>query len=162
MDVTGRRIGVIAAPGDRRDEDIREIARIAAGHFDHYICKADDRRRGRDYDEVPQMQRETLITEGVPENHIEIIPDETEAVSKALRTAEPGDLLVIFGDDITRTWKQIIHFRPDAKDAAVAETATSSIMIDGEEEPFFESFVLDDQRLIRDERGVRLAKEEAD
>ena len=162
MDVTGRRIGVIAAPGDRRDEDIREIARIVAGHFDHYICKADDRRRGRDYDEVPQMQRETLITEGVPENHIEIIPDETEAVSKALRTAEPGDLLIIFGDDITRTWKQIIHFRPDVKDAAATETATSSIMTDGEEEPFFESFVLDDQRLIRDERGVRLAKEESD
>ena len=38
---------VLAAPGDRRDEDIRDIAEIASGHFDHYICRCDDNRRGR-------------------------------------------------------------------------------------------------------------------
>ncbi|HMB93283.1 MAG TPA: cyanophycin synthetase [Rhodothermales bacterium] len=162
MDVTGRRIGVIAAPGDRRDEDIQEIARIAAGHFDHYICKADDRRRGRGHDEVPQMLRKTLIENGVADDAIEIIPDEKEAVTKALRTAQPGDLLVIFGDDITRTWKQITHFSPDLEDATPAETTKNAAMTDGDEEEVFESFVLDDQRLIRDERGVRLAKEESD
>ena len=44
FEVEGRRIVVLAAPGDRRDEDIREIAEIAAGHFDHYICRCDDNR----------------------------------------------------------------------------------------------------------------------
>jgi cyanophycin synthetase len=48
----GRRILVLAAPGDRRDEDIREIAAIAAGHFDHFICRCDDNRRGRGPDEA--------------------------------------------------------------------------------------------------------------
>ena len=40
LEVRGRRIVVLAAPGDRRDEDIADIGRIAAGHFDHYICAA--------------------------------------------------------------------------------------------------------------------------
>src|SRR5262249_18886694 len=42
LEVKGRRICVLAAPGDRRDEDMREIARLAAGRFDHYICRRDD------------------------------------------------------------------------------------------------------------------------
>ena len=29
----------------------------------------------------------------------------------ALKLAQPGDLLVIFGDNITRAWKQIIYFK---------------------------------------------------
>ncbi|HET6762667.1 MAG TPA: cyanophycin synthetase, partial [Longimicrobiaceae bacterium] len=38
----GRRIVVLSAPGDRRDEDVREVARIAAGGFDEYIVRRDD------------------------------------------------------------------------------------------------------------------------
>ncbi|RZV98281.1 MAG: cyanophycin synthetase, partial [Rhodobacteraceae bacterium] len=47
LDVAGKRIVVLAAPGDRRDEDITEIGHAAAGHFDLYICRRDDYRRGR-------------------------------------------------------------------------------------------------------------------
>ena len=50
----GRRIVVVAGPGDRRDEDLREIANAVAGKFDHYICRRDDSLRGRDGDEVPR------------------------------------------------------------------------------------------------------------
>ena len=37
LDVTGRRIVVLAGPGDRRDEDLVAIAHAVAGRFDHYI-----------------------------------------------------------------------------------------------------------------------------
>ena len=57
LDVVGRKICVLSAPGDRRDEDIRAIAATVAGHFDHYICKADDHRRGRGEDEVPSTTK---------------------------------------------------------------------------------------------------------
>ena len=40
LEVIGRRICVLAAPGDRRDEDIKDIGRIAAGRFERYICPA--------------------------------------------------------------------------------------------------------------------------
>ena len=33
LDTEGRRLVVLAAPGDRRDEDVREIARLCAGNL---------------------------------------------------------------------------------------------------------------------------------
>ena len=160
LDVDGRRIGVISAPGDRRDEDIHEIARITAGHFDHFVCKADDRRRGRGHDEVPQMLRQTLRDNGVDDDRIEIIPDETEAVDTALRTAQAGDLVVVFGDEITRCWKQIIHFSPDVAEPVPQAAPAARPDEDGYD---VEAFVLtESHHLVRDERGVRLAREESD
>ena len=160
LDVDGRRIGVIAAPGDRRDEDIRDIARTVAGHFDRFICKADDRLRGRGPDEVPQIMRQTLRDGGVEDDRIAVIPDETEALDTALRMAEPGDLLVVFGDEITRCWKQIIHFNPDVAEPVMQATPAARPDADGYD---VEAFVLtEDHHLVRDARGVRLAREEAD
>src|SRR5262249_56738460 len=87
MEVRGRRICVLAAPGDRRDEDIAEIGRTAAGHFDLYVCRRDDGLRGRKTDEVPRMLRAALLEEGVSPQQMEMIPDEQEAVDGALRMA---------------------------------------------------------------------------
>ncbi len=156
FETEGRKIVLISAPGDRRDEDILEMSRIAAGHFDHYVCKADDNRRGRDLREVPLLLSKGLKQNGVEQSHIEIIEDETEAVDAALRMAESGDLLLIFGDDITRCWKQIIHFNPDNIEPVKQAGEASD-----------KGYVLPDpgafsygegQKIIRDERGVRLAK----
>ena len=66
----GQRIVCITCPGDRRDEDVRAIAKTVAGHFNTYICHADDNPRGRAPDEVPKMIRATLIEAGVPEERI--------------------------------------------------------------------------------------------
>ena len=63
----GQRIVCVTCPGDRRDEDVRAIAATVAGHFNTYICHADDNPRGRAPDEVPKMIREALIEAGVPE-----------------------------------------------------------------------------------------------
>jgi cyanophycin synthetase len=153
MQVRGKRICVLAAPGDRRDEDIAGIGRVAAGHFDHYLCRRDDGLRGRKPDEVPRMLRSALLEEGVPANQVELIPDEQEAVSAALRMARPGDLVLIFADQLQRTWNQISHF--DAVGARSGDTpapATVDVSTDGVE-------LEDGQLLIRDERGVRLARE---
>ena len=105
----GKRIGVIAAPGDRRDEDIEAIAARAASSFDLFYCKRDDRLRGRAEDEIPTMLARTLRAHGVAETAIHVIPDERAALVAALGAAEQGDLMLVFGDDITRCWKQIIY-----------------------------------------------------
>jgi cyanophycin synthetase len=112
LDVRGRRIVVIAGPGDRRDEDIRAIAHQVAGRFDRYICRRDDSLRGRAEDEIPRMIAATLREHGVAEQAIDIIPDEQAAIDAALRMGEPGDLLLVFADALTRSWKQIIKFKP--------------------------------------------------
>ncbi len=181
MDVTGRRILVLAAPGDRRDEDIEAMAHTAAGHFDHIVCKRDDRLRGRASDEVPQMLRRTLLDAGMPAGAVDVVPEEAEAVEHALRLAEPGDLVVVFGDDITRCWRQIVHFGGRSAEGAPAEMPSSAATTetDGQvapgagspvEEPATlgpegETFRLrEGQTVVRDRRGVRIVTpdEEAD
>jgi len=47
LNVLGRRIGVISAPGDRRNHDIRELAHAAAPAFDLIFLREDDNRRRR-------------------------------------------------------------------------------------------------------------------
>ena len=157
LETNGRKIAVIAAPGDRRDEDIRQIAEIASEHFDHFICRADDNRRGRGHNELPNMLRETLISKGVSEDCIEVIADEEPAVDRALDLAEEGDLLLILGDDITRCWKQIIYFESEKGESSPEEISPVPADEVGEMDALLEA-----GRLIRDDRGVRLAKEESD
>src|ERR1700679_685098 len=94
LDVAGRRIVVLAGPGDRRDEDLRAIAMAVAGRFDHYICRRDDNLRNREPDEVPRIQAQALRAGGVPDALISVIPDEQDAIDAALRMGEPGDLVL--------------------------------------------------------------------
>ncbi|MFT7524339.1 MAG: cyanophycin synthetase [Candidatus Paceibacteria bacterium] len=172
LEPKGRRLICFSMPGDRRDEDIVAAAQIVAGKFDQYICKADDGRRGRGHAEVPELLRKTLIDCGVPKDQIQIIPSEVEAVDAALNLGETDDLLLVFGDNIARTWKQIIYFnRPQEIAENEAETATSQPVVAApdnaldplasatpvEDAPEFpEYMLLGGMRMIRDSRGVRL------
>ena len=124
LDVTGRRIVVLAGPGDRRDEDLVAIAKAVAGRFDHYICRRDDNLRARAPDEVPRIQAQALRAAGVPDSAISIIPDEQEAIEAALRMGETGDLLLIFADALVRSWKQITKFKPSGAAAAPVRSRT--------------------------------------
>jgi cyanophycin synthetase len=156
LPTTGRKIVVIAAPGDRRDEDIRQIALTVAGRFDVYICRRDDSLRGRGPLEVPEALAATLREQGSPEHAIHVIASEVEAVDYALRMAELDDLLLIFGDQIPRTWAQITQFRPDTAPAKD---------LGGDGSPDVDLPDLSDievevgGRVMRDERGVYLAPE---
>jgi cyanophycin synthetase len=168
LEVAGRRIVVLAGPGDRRDEDLIAIARAVAGRFDHYVCRRDDNLRERKSDEVPRIQAAALTAAGVPEEAISIIPDEQEAIGAALQMGRAGDLLLIFADALVRSWKQIIKFKPAGVTAPAppppptlpmslepsaeggapaADVAGSTFSLEG---------------LIRDERGVHFAPEAED
>jgi cyanophycin synthetase len=161
LDVRGRRLIVVAGPGDRRDEDLRDIALAVAGRFDHYICRRDDALRGRAADEVPKLIASVLREQGVPEEQITVIPDEQEAIDHALRMGQPGDLLLIFADALTRSWKQVIKFKPEGSEesAAPAKPAAASAPLQDETAS---AAAFDWDGVVRDERGVRLAKEASD
>jgi len=176
LEPKGRKIICFSMPGDRRDEDIVAAAAIVAGKFDHYICKADDNRRGRGHAEVPELLRKTLIVNGVPKAQIQIIASEVDAVDAALNLSTVDDLLLVFGDNIARTWKQIIYFnRPEgvlenasegnaepataphtlnAPDSALDPLADATPVEDAPDIP--ENMLLGGMRMIRDARGVRL------
>jgi cyanophycin synthetase len=158
LDVTGRRIVVLAGPGDRRNEDLVAIADAVAGRFDHYICRRDDSLRGRDGDEVPMIQSRALKEKGVPESAISIIPDEQEAIDAALRMGQPGDLMLIFADALVRSWKQIIKFRPEGaipERAAVTSAPVSEALSEDNSFAMMEG-------ISRDERGIFISRESDD
>ena len=158
LDVPGRRIVVLAGPGDRRDEDLHAIAEAVAGRFDHYLCRRDDALRGRDGDEVPRIIAKKLLALGVPEAAISIIPDEQQAVEAALRMGQAGDLVLVFADALARSWKQIIHFQPEGVVAAVAQRAELPPLEPALDEAAFASM----EGVVRDERGLRFEREESD
>jgi cyanophycin synthetase len=167
LDVTGRRIVVLAGPGDRRDEDLVAIAQAVAGRFDHYICRRDDALRERKPDEVPRIQAAALQAAGVPGKAIDIIPDEQEAITAALSMGQPGDLLLIFADALVRSWKQITKFKPAGTAAAPQIAPLPAFVSDAaaERAPKIaeaDTRPLNLEGLIRDERGVRVAPEVED
>jgi cyanophycin synthetase len=86
----------------------------------------------------------------VRSEQIHVIPPEPEALETMLGMAEPNDLLLIFGADVTRCWKQIIYFKPKwgAPDGSAKPAETAS-------EPSLSSLYPD---LVTDERGVRIKR----
>jgi cyanophycin synthetase len=163
LDVEGRRLCVLSAPGDRRDADVVEIARIAAaGNFDHIILRRDDHPRGREEREIPQLLRKSLLENGYSDEDITTIIDEQDAVAALLAMGERGDLLLVFGDAISRCWKQIITHRPgDAPSSRPRLVEADRIPLDGPPTPAGLT-PAEFEALIIDERGVRLARASTD
>ncbi|MEO9781662.1 MAG: cyanophycin synthetase [Sedimentitalea sp.] len=151
LDPMGKRIVCLTCPGDRRDEDVRAIAMKAAGKFDHYICHSDDNPRGREIDEVPEMLKATLIEAGVSEEQIQVVPSEENSVQTGLEMARPHDLLLIFCDGITRSWKQIIYFQP--KESPKPIPPEDVVAAQGFDVP-------EGYKLFSDERGVRIVRDD--
>ena len=178
--VSGRRIVVLAAPGDRRDEDIREAARAAAGGSTSTSSAGMTTRGGAVRMRCRACWRRSCSPHGVPDDHIRVIPDEAEAVDAALETAAEGDLVLIFGDQIARTWRQVTGPGVDepptggalggAPEVAEIPGAVAGPGADppagppGLEWPADWSldFDLEERKLVRDERGVRIAREPED
>ncbi|MFT5135113.1 MAG: cyanophycin synthetase [Arenicella sp.] len=159
LEPKGKRRIVMSMPGDRRDQDIVEAAKIVAKSFDEFICKADDNRRGRGNDEVPELLRQTLLAEGILESQIQVIPSEADAVHKGLEDCKSGDLLIILGDEITRCWKQIVNFN-EGKEVEPSDEEPSQDFPEKLYQPIETTFELETgQSIVHDERGVRLVVE---
>lgn len=163
LEVPGRRLCVLAAPGDRRDEDIWEIGRIAAGGFDHLIVRRDDDLRGRKPTEVPDLLRRSAMEAGMADDCIDVIPDEERALDHALKMGQRGDLLIVFGDKISRCWKQITKFHGEHGGGDRAQVNVGALASDtNPSAASAPALDFDGQvhTVIADDRGVRLKKTE--
>ncbi|GAB3711466.1 cyanophycin synthetase [Flavobacterium koreense] len=95
-----KKIGIIAGVGDRRDEDIKECATIAARMFDHIIIRQEKYLRGRTEEEIIGLIMEGIAASGRTITH-EIISKETEAIKHAIDTAEDGTFITALSDVVT-------------------------------------------------------------
>ncbi|MEO8192594.1 MAG: cyanophycin synthetase [Gemmatimonadales bacterium] len=94
-----RRIGIITAPGDRRDEDLLMVGRLSAT-LDHVIVRDDKYRRGREPGEISRLIAEGLREGGLREDQIDIVHDEKEALAHAMNVMKDNDLIFILADDV--------------------------------------------------------------
>ncbi|HWR45012.1 cyanophycin synthetase [Sporomusa sp.] len=91
-----RLIGVIAAPGDRRDDVILRFGSEAGQGFDVIYIKEDHDLRGRQPGETAALLARGALEAGFNPEHLTTILDEREAVAAALAHAESGDLIAVF------------------------------------------------------------------
>ncbi len=95
------RMGVIATAGDRRDDDLVELGRVAADHFDVLVVREDAALRGRE-----RGATAALVAQGVRERsqqgarckQVEVVLDEIDATRHAMSRANAGDLVVLCVD----------------------------------------------------------------
>jgi cyanophycin synthetase len=122
---SGRAIGVIGIPGDRRDEDQREYGAIASSAFDEIIVREDRNLRGR----APGVSAANVL-DGVRGARnagsartlrAEKILDELAAVRTALRRAAPGDLVVCCVDEAVAVYREAMAAGGAMRGAAFAD-----------------------------------------
>lgn len=109
----GRLIGMVSIPGDRRNEDILEMGRIAAGTFDELVFREAPDGRGRATGEVISLLTDGAIAAGASAEHVQRIIDEKVAADTCLKMARPGDLVVLLPTDIGGVWNQVVGFTPE-------------------------------------------------
>ena len=105
-----KKIGIISGVGDRRDNDIREIGKIAGRMFDHIIIRNEKHLRGRAEDEI-----NGLIIEGIQDSNrnvsYECIPKEIDALKHAMSLAEEGTFITALSDVITNAIELVQEYQ---------------------------------------------------
>jgi cyanophycin synthetase len=107
-----RRIGVVTAPGDRRDDDLRAVGRLAS-NLDYVIIKEDQERRGREAGNIAELIIDGLRDGGLEENQYETIYSEDEAITHAMQQMRDNDLVVILADDVAGSLDAVRRFSAD-------------------------------------------------
>lgn len=95
-----KKIGIISGVGDRRDEDIRDCAKIAAEMFDHIIIRQEKHLRGRSEQEIVD-----LLIAGIQSVDktitYDIITKEVDALQHAIDVAEEGSFITALSDVVS-------------------------------------------------------------
>lgn len=116
-----QKIGVITGTGDRRDEDIRELGKISASHFDNIILRTDKNLRGRSADEIVALLREGIeeVNKEIP---LKVVLDETEALKHAYDTCEKGALITVMCDKVAGTIEKIKSIKEEEEHLSKSST----------------------------------------
>lgn len=89
-------VGCITVPGDRPDDTIKEVARVAAQGFQRLIIREDEDLRGRKPGEVAGILLKEAISAGMDPRKISVVLPEREAFRHGLDTCNPGEIFVMF------------------------------------------------------------------
>ena len=96
-----QKIGIIGAPGDRRNEDIMNIGYYSAQIFDEIIIKHDKYGRGRTNQEITSLLKQGIVKFD-PSIDVNIISDEQKALEYAIKNVKKGGFIAFFPDDVSQ------------------------------------------------------------
>ncbi len=105
-----KKVGVIAAVGDRRDEDILSLGAESAKIFDEIIIRQDKNTRGRSPEELIDLLKQGIATIKT-DMPIVAIPKESEAINYAIKNAQEGSFITIISDVIPDALDQVKHYK---------------------------------------------------
>lgn len=125
-----RLVGVIAAPGDRRDDVTINIGRIAGQGFDMIYIKEDADLRGRKPGETAALLRQGVLEAGFSPDRVAVVLREDEAVKKALAKVRPGDLIVVFYEKYDTVMNVIHQFQEEMKEGR-SEAGYDQVIVAG-------------------------------
>lgn len=115
----GRKIGIVAGVGDRRDEDTIELGEETARVFDEIIIRQDKNLRGRSDHEII-----ALLEKGIknvnPNCRITVIPKESEAIDFAIKNAQQGDFITIISDVVPDALEQVKRLKEEEEQQIIA------------------------------------------
>ncbi len=105
-----RKVGIVAAVGDRRDEDIIAVGEESAKIFDEIIIRQDKNLRGRTEDEMID-----LMTQGIhkvdPNKMITVFRKEADAIDHAINTATKDAFIVVISDVVPDALEQVKKYK---------------------------------------------------
>jgi cyanophycin synthetase len=105
-----KKIGVITAVGDRRNEDIIALGEAAAPLFDELIIRHDDDLRGRTALEIRVLLQQG-IQKATPGKTVFYSTSEAEAIDKSIALATPQSLIVFLVDNIDGITKKVMELK---------------------------------------------------
>ena len=104
------RTAVLNGTGDRRDDDIREFAKIIADNFDRIVIRRGNYLRGRTEEELFGLLQDGIAqSENKPQ--VRVIPESRDAIHHAIKHARKGELVVTLADKVPQDIKYVTEIR---------------------------------------------------
>jgi cyanophycin synthetase len=103
---------VLNGTGDRRDDDIREFAKLAADNFDRVVIRAGNYLRGRTEEEMFSLLQEG-IAQSEKSPQVRVIPDSRTAIHHAIKHARKGELVVTLADLVPKDIGYVQEYRDE-------------------------------------------------
>lgn len=106
------KVGVIAGVGDRRDEDIRELGRVAAEIFDEIIIRNDKTPRDRKASEINELLMQGIQSDG-RERKVRLVSAEQDSIHYVIKFARPGSFIVICSEAVSSSLKLLASLQSE-------------------------------------------------
>ena len=112
---------VMNVPGDRRDDDIREMGEIAGRAFDRIVIRSGHYLRGRRPEDIAALLQEGIAKAG-KDQQVRVIADSRDAIQHAIKYGRKGELVVTLADIVPDD----IRYVQEIRDRMLAEQSTEA------------------------------------